>query len=67
LRFFHEEDLAIARRVLRDIRVDVFSIERDSDISYEPATGYREAVNDALARAVADSDWRGSGLEFDRV
>jgi hypothetical protein len=66
-RFFHDEDLASAVQVLEQLGVTAYAVERDKKISYKPSTQYRNAVREVLAKAVADSSWKGNGLEFDRI
>jgi len=66
-RFFHDEDFHRAMQVLRNLRVSAYGLERDAQLTYQPAPHHRASTEDALARAVANEAWRGSGLDFDRV
>jgi hypothetical protein len=66
-RFFHSGDFSCAGRVLESLGVADYQLEIDSQLQYEPAADHHRAVEDAIARALADANWRGSGLEFDRL
>jgi hypothetical protein len=66
-RFFSHEDLASATQVLQAVDIATYALQIDEQLQYSPSPNYRQAVAQALARAVSDPAWLGSGLEFDRV
>lgn len=64
---YSKEDARIARRVLRALtapwRVDVI----DPPTVYNRDANYVSAVEKFVSVALRDPDWKGNGLEFDRV
>lgn len=66
LRFFHSEDLAIARQVTDTLAV-AYRLELDGRVKYTPSSTYKAAVRAGIARALEDETWLGDGLEFDRI
>jgi len=67
LTVFSDEDLAVVQRVSRDLAQHAMKLESDRSLAYPQTPTVRENVMKALERAVSDRDWKGDGLEFDRV
>jgi hypothetical protein len=66
LLFFDDDDLALAQKALAQVNA-VFSCQRARDKSYRPTSAYKNAVSRFLERAIGEAEWKGDGLEFDRV
>src|SRR5438132_1057677 len=64
--FFRQADLDLAVDLLRSTRV-AWQLDIVRDFSYVAAPRYVTTVMQFLERAAADPDWRGDGLDFDRV
>lgn len=64
---FSRADEVIARRVLDNIPADWNLFQEDPPGPYNRRKDYVRAVDDFVERALADPEWRGNDLEFDRV
>ena len=64
---YSEEDLTIARRVLRDIGCGWGTRLANPPGPYNRKEVHVLAVKEFIAHAMADPEWRGDGLEFDRI
>ncbi len=63
--FFHPCDLGLGRTVLEHCKSPWTTAL--AQYKYQPSKSYVEAVQRFLEKALADSAWRGDGLEFDQV
>jgi hypothetical protein len=67
LRTYCDIDQSIAQNVLNEFGI-VWEVELHSVPStYARKTAYAEKVSAFIQVALSDPDWRGNGLEFDRV
>jgi hypothetical protein len=64
---FSDADLAIAQRLVREISKIPYPTAIDSSLAYPERQQIRKEVVSAMERAATEADWKGSGLEFDRV
>ncbi|MCP3394006.1 hypothetical protein NLM27_35200 [Bradyrhizobium sp. CCGB12] len=64
---YSDDDLKIARTVLTQLQVP-WTIERAAPPGEYPRSAiHGSSVDDFIASAMRDSQWRGNGLEFDRL
>ncbi|MBR1204935.1 MULTISPECIES: hypothetical protein [unclassified Bradyrhizobium] len=64
---YSEEDLKIARTVLSQIERPWHAELSEPPGDYPRSKIHGKSVDDFIAKAIADPDWRGNGLEFDRL
>lgn len=64
--FFNQNDRELADELLRPLKVG-WRCELAENAPYQPQTRHVTNVKRFLDRAVADSEWRGDGLDFDYV
>jgi hypothetical protein len=67
LTVFHEEDMRVAQNLIRATDVTWELRLCCPGRRYRRNAQYASAVQDFIDRALADPNWRGNGLEFDRV
>jgi hypothetical protein len=64
---YSDEDLKIARTVLTKLQ-SPWAIELSTPpAEYPRSTIHGKSVDDFIAQAMKDPEWRGNGLEFDRL
>ncbi len=64
---FSAQDLDVVSEASERIRTVPIDIKVNNDMEYPDNAKYREAAMLAFARTLDDPDWKGEGLEFDRV
>lgn len=64
---YSRADVTIAEKVLGVLDVQWSIVLTDAPGEYHRRQDYAAAVSDFIDKALADPDWRGDGLEFDRV
>jgi hypothetical protein len=67
LRAYCEEDQNVAQRVLEQLGVDWEIVPFGAAGAYQRDEAYAAEVEQFIQTALSDPDWRGNGLEFDRV
>jgi hypothetical protein len=64
---FSDDDEVITRKILKKLSC-AWKIRRENPpIAYKRDGAYAAQVDDFLERSLADPNWRGNGLDFDRV
>ncbi len=64
---YSSADASIASEVMSSLGVTWSIVQNQPPGAYHRRQDYGKSVTDFVARALADPDWRGNGLEFDRV
>ena len=64
---YSEDDAKIARAVLSQIQCPWKVEISEPPGDYPRSKAHGKSVDDFIAQAMADPDWRGNGLEFDRL
>ena len=64
---FSQADAVIAKKVLETLNVSWSVVLTEPPGEYHRRQDYVASVSDFISEALADPDWRGNGLEFDRV
>ncbi len=64
---YSQADGTIAEKVLNVLNVPWSIVLTDAPGEYHRRQDYAAAVSDFIDKALADEEWRGDGLEFDRV
>lgn len=64
---FHDDDVHVANAILEAINCPRYVVQRSKDLNYTPKIKHRKSVSEFIAIALADVDWRGNGLEYDKV
>jgi len=67
LRTYCDIDQSIAQDVLNELGVDWGVTLHSAPSTYARKTAYAEKVSAFIQAALSDPNWRGNGLEFDRV
>jgi hypothetical protein len=67
LKFFRPVDREIAEKALKQLESRIAALEIDATLTYTAREKHVASVIAAIDRAVKDPDWRGDGMEFDRV
>lgn len=63
---FNSHDRETGQRILAQFGID-WIITLSNEPNYEPRADYTSACHEFVQRSLADPDWRGNGLEFDKV
>jgi hypothetical protein len=67
IQVFSKEDAAIAKKIISEVGVNWSITQIDAPAKYPRSAQYANSVEQFVDQALADVDWRGNGLEFDRV
>jgi len=64
---FHDDDVQIAQDIVRGINCPQYVVQLSNDLKYKPKKQHQQNVAYYIDTALADPDWRGNGLEYDKV
>ena len=67
LKFFSKSDLQVAGGLVKTMSTVSFHVRLDESLSYPSRPEYRDAVMTAIEITLRDEQWKGNGLEFDKV
>lgn len=64
---FHDQDVKLITQILDRLNCPRYEVLLSDTLIYTPKPTHKNAVTAFIETALDDSDWRGDGLEFDKV